>query len=75
MDFFLLKELIQNGDDAHATHVTVSFKSSEQTATVPGAPDFCSLSVTNRGGLAFTEEGWERIVEIATGNPDENSVG
>lgn len=78
LDFFLLKELIQNADDAQAKHVTVAFETGEplnSAEALSGEPTFASLTVTNRGGNPFTADGWDRIVEIATGNPDENSVG
>ena len=78
VDFFLLKELIQNADDAQATTVCVDLTTDTNLTAaeaLSGVQRFSALSVTNRGGRAFDESGWERIVEIATGNPDENSVG
>ena len=78
VDFFLLKELIQNADDAQATSVCVDLTTdTDLTAAerLSGVQRFSALSVTNRGGRAFDDSGWDRIVEIATGNPDENSVG
>ena len=78
VDFFLLKELIQNADDAQASSVHVDLTTAtDLTAAerLAGAQRFSALSVTNRGGQLFDESGWERIVEIATGNPDEHSVG
>ena len=81
VDFFLLKELIQNCDDAQATSVEVDLTAEPPTAAerlaggVRTPKRFTALSVTNRGGKMFDDGGWDRIVEIATGNPDENSVG
>jgi HSP90 family molecular chaperone len=79
VDFFLLKELIQNADDAQATSVEVDLTTATPTQAerIAGGPPkrFSALSVTNRGGKMFADDGWDRIIEIATGNPDENSVG
>ena len=82
VDFFLLKELIQNADDAGASEVIVDLVADKHENMAPalraqlaGPPTFTALSVTNRGGQLFDEGGWDRVIEIATGNPDENSVG
>ena len=82
-DFFVLKELIQNADDAGASNVVVSLstdntpkkKSFAAAAQGHEQKQFGHLTVTNSGGKLFDDASWARIAEIATGNPDEDSVG
>lgn len=83
-DFFVLKELIQNADDAQSTEVTIDLTTDKREDVAPAlraqvlagaGQSFSALAVRNSGGRLFDDAGWERIVEIATGNPDENSVG
>jgi hypothetical protein len=66
-DFFSLKELIQNADDAQSSEVEVMLWRD---------PDgqFGRLAVRNNG-RAFSSEDWDRIRTIASGNPNEQTVG
>ncbi|KAG5181242.1 hypothetical protein JKP88DRAFT_241511 [Tribonema minus] len=69
-DFFSLKELVQNADDAGATHVQIRLTRS----ATPGTGTFSRLVVRNNG-RPFQSSDWERITTIAGGNPDSASVG
>eukprot|EP00611_Tribonema_gayanum_P031380 TRINITY_DN9061_c0_g2_i2.p2 TRINITY_DN9061_c0_g2~~TRINITY_DN9061_c0_g2_i2.p2 ORF type:complete len:110 (+),score=33.96 TRINITY_DN9061_c0_g2_i2:118-447(+) len=68
-DFFSLKELVQNADDAGAMHVQIRLTRS----TTPGTGTFSRLVVRNNG-RPFQSSDWERITTIAGGNPDSASV-
>lgn len=53
--------MIQNSDDAKASVVTININNNH-------------LSFENNG-YPFREEDWQRIITIASGNPDETSIG
>lgn len=80
VDYALFRELIQNSADAKAKSCVISFKS-----TVPGGlqknriTDVGNITVdrltVKNNGLYFQEDDWNRLREIAKGNPDENKIG
>ncbi|KAK3286724.1 hypothetical protein CYMTET_5735, partial [Cymbomonas tetramitiformis] len=70
-DFFTLKELLQNADDAGATKVSIHL---DRADSQDNLSKYHELKVVNNG-RPFTPSDWERIRCIAKGNPDEKSVG
>ena len=66
-EFGVLRELIQNADDAGATEVSVELCSR-------AGGDIVKMYVSNNGRV-FTETDWTRMTKIAEGNPDENTIG
>ena len=68
-DFFALKELLQNADDAGATAVRIVL---EEDKTGNGSYDRVTIQ---NNGRPFRPEDWDRIRTIASGNPDERTVG
>lgn len=77
----LLRELLQNSDDANATAVKIVYESSNriesESKTQQG--DF-SKRLTKRvtvrnNGQTFRPEDWSRLSRIAEGNPDEAKIG
>ena len=80
VDFALFRELLQNGCDARANDIVISFES-----TVPGGLtkdklfglQSClvdRLTIKNNGAY-FSGDDWNRLKEIAKGNPDETKIG
>jgi len=65
--FFVLRELLQNSDDAEATHSRI-------TLHVAADGSVAKLEVSN-SGREFGEADWERVAMIAKGNTDSSSVG
>lgn len=57
----VLRELIQNSDDARATTVEIRVEAS-------------SVIFKNNGN-PFSDEDWKRLTTIASGNPNQDSVG
>ena len=70
-EYFALKELIQNADDAQATEVDLLLSRSEGSLERTG---FDQMSLRNNG-RPFSAEDWDRIRTIASGNPNEKTVG
>lgn len=80
VDYALFRELIQNSSDAKAKSCIISFKS-----TIPGGlqkskiSDIGKISVdrltVKNNGLYFKDDDWNRLREIAKGNPDETKIG
>ncbi|ODV90159.1 hypothetical protein CANCADRAFT_31206 [Tortispora caseinolytica NRRL Y-17796] len=79
VDYALFRELVQNGADAGASTVRISFTTNEglrkesiadtiKDATVKG------LQISNNGSI-FQSSDWKRLREIASGNPDESKIG
>lgn len=84
MDYALYRELLQNSADARAEKVVISFKTAETAP--PQTPisehnvrelhsrPIGRLTVRNNGEL-FKEDDWNRLREIARGNPNESKIG
>lgn len=69
----LLRELMQNADDANATSIRITYEASAPWQDV-------NRAVTNRvivrnNGHVFRPEDWTRLARIAEGNPDESKIG
>ncbi|KAK9486224.1 hypothetical protein V1527DRAFT_451376 [Lipomyces starkeyi] len=80
VDHALFRELIQNSADAGATTVRIEFMTD---GTKPIRPDnildvhkatVSRLRISN-DGMFFRPEDWDRLREIAKGNPDETKIG
>ena len=69
VDFGLLRELIQNADDAGATRVKVSIRT-----TMRDSRKLRSISVSN-DGKRFSGADWKNLVTIAQVNDQPNRVG
>eukprot|EP00957_Ditylum_brightwellii_P126792 9664745-Ditylum_brightwellii.AAC.1 len=62
------RELLQNSNDAEATHAEIHLKTSDSSSMVK--------EVTYRNnGHPFRPQDWSRLRKIAEGNPDETKVG
>lgn len=74
-DHVVLRELLQNADDARASHVEFRFTTGGPKTT--GRKKACSIVELRElnNGAVFTEEDWTRVARIAEGNPNEDSVG
>ena len=70
-DFVVARELIQNGDDAGATLVKVSF----QTIKKKSKPTVVTEICISNNGRVFQDCDWNRVSRIAEGNPDVDTVG
>lgn len=66
-DYVVVRELVQNADDAGATRVRLAFSSD-------GDDKVTCLAISNNG-RDFTAADWQRLAEIASGNPSEEAVG
>ncbi|GAA5908053.1 uncharacterized protein JCM6883_004102 [Sporobolomyces salmoneus] len=84
----VFRELLQNSDDAAASHVELHFRttvtSDSATAQQPlyssdSLPDLkttkCASIMVRNDGMVFRKEDWARLTEIASGNPDETKIG
>lgn len=77
----LLRELLQNSDDANATSVRITYESSKKSSPISTAqPEDFSKRLTRRvivknNGQTFRPEDWSRLSRIAEGNPDEAKIG
>lgn len=77
----LLRELLQNSDDANATSVTITYEASDKGGTgTRGAQEDLNKRMTRRvivrnNGQVFRPEDWTRLSRIAEGNPDEAKIG
>lgn len=67
-EFGMMRELIQNSDDAAADQVRITLDLDPATAMVQ------KVSVWN-SGQEFSDADWKRVTKIAAGNPDASSVG
>jgi hypothetical protein len=78
----VLRELLQNADDARASHVEFRFTTGASASAASlkgrGGPKrdtvVTELREINNGSL-FSEDDWTRVARIAEGNPSEDSVG
>ena len=68
-EFGVLRELLQNSDDAAAEHACIALHTA--------AADSSSVEriVVSNSGREFTDADWQRVTKIAAGNPDASSVG
>ncbi|CAF1028046.1 unnamed protein product, partial [Adineta ricciae] len=77
-DFVVIRELIQNADDAKATSFQLQIicdapQSSSDEKDFHGQT-IIELSLINNGNV-FSETDWKRVATIADGNTDPQSVG
>ena len=61
--FTVLRELIQNANDSKATEYEITL-----------FPDKKQIHISHNG-FVFRQQDWERITTVASGNPDENTIG
>ncbi|KAG9310203.1 hypothetical protein JVU11DRAFT_9845 [Chiua virens] len=79
-EFDVLRELIQNADDAEAKNVEIHFRTEDaEKPQLAGGFDIskatvCKWIVSNNGN-PFTEEDWRRLTKIADGNKNSTKVG
>lgn len=80
VDFALFRELLQNGCDAKAKDVVISFETTvpggltTETISDIGYSQAQRLTIKNNG-LYFNDDDWNRLREVAKGNPDETKIG
>ncbi|KAK9324883.1 hypothetical protein V1517DRAFT_315973 [Lipomyces orientalis] len=80
VDHALFRELIQNSADAGATTVRVEFTTDgTRPIRLENILDIHKASVSglrvSNDGMHFRPEDWDRLREIAKGNPDETKIG
>jgi len=61
--YTVLRELIQNSDDSNSTFYKINLY-----------PEKHEIHITNNG-FVFRDVDWERVCTIASGNPEENTIG
>lgn len=78
----LLRELLQNSDDANATQVKIIYQSvsgsvpiGEKTAVEDFGKRLTKRVIVKNNGHVFRQEDWTRLSRIAEGNPDEAKIG
>ncbi|KAI6101844.1 hypothetical protein F5141DRAFT_272169 [Pisolithus sp. B1] len=87
-EFTVFRELLQNSDDAGCDAAEIRFETAaflclkSGAATKAGPPTLPDLKTTNvsqwtfkNHGKPFTEQDWDRLPVIASGNPDPQKVG
>ncbi|KAK9450889.1 uncharacterized protein V1518DRAFT_411963 [Limtongia smithiae] len=81
VDHALFRELIQNSADAGATTVKIEFttEGSKSPIKLDNIMDIQKTTVkrlrVSNNGMFFRPEDWDRLREIAKGNPDETKIG
>jgi HSP90 family molecular chaperone len=79
-DCVVFRELTQNADDSHATHVEFHIKTSRKDGAAPtsgtsgGLVALEQVTVSNNGD-DFTDQDFKRLAVIASGNSRPDSVG
>ena len=77
-EFFIFRELIQNADDAEATEFEVEIRC-DSSPSSSREMHFNKRSITEirmkNNGHVFTETDWKRVIAIAEGNTNVESVG
>ncbi|KAK9467971.1 hypothetical protein V1512DRAFT_260474 [Lipomyces arxii] len=78
VDHALFRELIQNSADAGATTVKIEFMT-EKPVRMDSITDIHKSTVKrlriSNDGMSFRPDDWDRLREIAKGNPDETKIG
>lgn len=75
----ILRELLQNADDARATEVEIHYQTLESAFPRHRLEELpktkCKRLVVKNDGDIFTNDDWNRLKRIAEGNPDESKIG
>ncbi|KIK93084.1 hypothetical protein PAXRUDRAFT_145837 [Paxillus rubicundulus Ve08.2h10] len=85
-DLTVFRELVQNADDARAENVEIDFQTKDYAAKASGSKamngtnsDLTSAKihkwVVRNDGDKFKQEDWDRLTNIAVGNPDDQKIG
>ncbi|KIJ13793.1 hypothetical protein PAXINDRAFT_170113 [Paxillus involutus ATCC 200175] len=85
-DFTVFRELVQNADDAGAENVEIEFQTKDYVAKASGSkatngtnPDLTNVKihkwVVRNDGDKFEQGDWDRLTNIAVGNPDDQKIG
>lgn len=86
-DHGMLRELLQNADDAKASEVEFRFTTTAAGRAEKAAASSSSAARAHKlaagvielreinNGIEFSEQDWVRVARIAEGNPSEDSVG
>lgn len=69
----LLRELLQNSDDANATAVRITYESAANGGDI--TKRLTRRVIVRNNGQVFRREDWARLSRIAEGNPDEAKIG
>uniref|UniRef100_U9UAW9 Sacsin/Nov domain-containing protein n=1 Tax=Rhizophagus irregularis (strain DAOM 181602 / DAOM 197198 / MUCL 43194) TaxID=747089 RepID=U9UAW9_RHIID len=73
--FVIYRELMQNSDDANSSKVKIIFETKNPSTDKNILNDKIETIIYKNNGLAFKKEDWDRIQEIAVGNPGEQKIG
>lgn len=71
----LLRELLQNSDDANATSVAIKYESAGGAKGDDINKRSTKRVIVRNNGQIFRAEDWSRLSRIAEGNPDEAKIG
>lgn len=71
----LLRELLQNSDDANATSVKITYESVKNPQDSDITKRLTKRVIVKNNGQLFRPEDWSRLSRIAEGNPDEAKIG
>lgn len=81
----IFRELLQNSNDAQASHIKITFttkKEKEEANIVPGSwlpwsksTKSCASITYENDGIPFSAQDFARLRKIAEGNPDEQKIG
>ncbi|GAA5870207.1 hypothetical protein JCM16303_001925 [Sporobolomyces ruberrimus] len=83
----VFRELLQNSDDAAASHVELHFRTTTASDTDRPQPRYpsealpdlrttkCRSIMVRNDGIVFRKQDWSRLTEIASGQPDEGKIG
>lgn len=79
VDFALFRELLQNSADAQAQSALIEFETDENISITENVDKIHSCLVKRlrfqNTGLEFQDDDWNRLREIASGNPNEGKIG
>ncbi|RIA98236.1 hypothetical protein C1645_750373 [Glomus cerebriforme] len=74
-EFVIYRELLQNSDDAKSTMIKIYFKTKDPNTNTNILRDEIVTILFKNDGDHFKPQDWNRIKEIAVGNPGDQKIG